>query len=57
MAEAMWLITHDVASDTGWQGFAQIVVGGTIGVAVYVAVLVALNAPEVAALRRLTGRG
>ncbi len=51
MAEAIWLVTHDVASDTGWDALAQIVIGGSTGVAVYVAVLLALGAPETAAIR------
>ena len=53
MAEAMWFVTHRVDTDHGWSGLAQLVVGGVVGLFVYGAVLVALRAPEVAAVRNL----
>jgi putative peptidoglycan lipid II flippase len=55
MAEAMWLVTHGVASDTGWSGFAQLLVGGLVGLAVYLVALVVLRVPEVSlpAMNRL----
>ena len=52
MAEAMWFVTHGVDSDVGWSGLAQVVVGGTVGLIVYGAVLLALRADEVAWLQR-----
>lgn len=56
MAEAMWFVTHRVDTDHGWSGFAQLIVGGVVGLVVYGAVLVALRAPEVAAVRNLVRR-
>lgn len=53
MAEAMWLVTHDVARDAGWQGLAQLLVGGTVGLVVYVAVLLLLQSRELADVRAL----
>lgn len=47
MGLATWFVTRDVVDDTGWEALAQIVVGGLAGLAVYVAVLIALRAPEV----------
>ncbi|MCB0967986.1 MAG: murein biosynthesis integral membrane protein MurJ [Ilumatobacter sp.] len=52
MAEAMWFVTKGVDSDVGWSGIAQVVIGGTVGVIVYVAVLVAVNADEMSWLQR-----
>ncbi|NNE11493.1 MAG: oligosaccharide flippase family protein, partial [Ilumatobacter sp.] len=51
MGEAIWLVTNGVSSDTGWDAVLQIVVGGVVGVAVYVAVLLALRAEELTPLR------
>ena len=51
MAEAMWLVTHGVDADTGGRGIAQLVVGGLVGIVVYIVVLVALRAPELDAAR------
>lgn len=56
MAEAMWFVTRDVADDRGFDGLAQLVVGGAVGLVVYVAVLVAVRSPEVAAVRALVRR-
>lgn len=52
MAEAIWFVTHGVDSVVGWRGLAQIVIGGVVGLVVYVAVLLALNAEEMDWLRR-----
>ena len=57
MALAMWWVTRDVASDTGWDGLAQVVVGGLVGIVVYVAFLIALRAEEMSWLQRRLGRG
>jgi putative peptidoglycan lipid II flippase len=56
MAEAMWFVTKQVESDTGSRGLAQVLVGGAVGVIVYVAVLVAVQAKEMAWLQRRLGR-
>jgi putative peptidoglycan lipid II flippase len=56
MAEAVWWVTHDVGSDTGSDAIVQLLLGGIVGLVVYVAVLVALRAGEVDPItRRLTG--
>ncbi len=52
MAEAIWLVTHDVSADTGWHAVAQILVGGSVGIVVYLAVLLALDTTEIDSLRR-----
>ncbi|MFP5486739.1 MAG: murein biosynthesis integral membrane protein MurJ [Acidimicrobiia bacterium] len=56
MAEAIWFVTHGVDSDQGGQAFAQLLVGGAVGVVVYVAVLIALRAPELDWLQRRLAR-
>jgi putative peptidoglycan lipid II flippase len=56
MAEGIWFVTRDVGSDTGWRAIAQLLMGGTVGLVVYVAVLVALNAPELGWVRRRLAR-
>jgi hypothetical protein len=43
-----------VTSDTGWSGFAQLVVGGLVGVMVYIVALTLLRVPETS---RLPGLG
>jgi putative peptidoglycan lipid II flippase len=56
MAEAMWLVTRDAPSDHGWDALVQLVVGGLVGLVVYVAVLLVLRAPELSGVaRRLPG--
>ena len=52
MAGAMWWVTRNVADDTGWDGLAQVMVGGLVGIVVYVAVIIALRADEMNWLRR-----
>ena len=56
MAEAMWFVTREADQNTGWSGLAQIVVGGLVGGVVYVAVLVAVRADEMAWVRRRLAR-
>ena len=56
MAEAIWLATHGMSSDTGIRAVAQLVVGGLVGLVVYVAVLIALRAPELDWIQRRLGR-
>ncbi len=50
MAETMWLLHHQTDRDVGWMAVAQIVVAGSVGVLVYVAVLIATRAPDLDAL-------
>ncbi len=52
MAEAMWFVTRNVDDDTGWSALGQIVVGGGVGVVVYLAVAFALRIPELDWVRR-----
>ena len=52
MAEAIWLATHRIGSDTGAAAVAQLAVGGVVGLVVYVGVLLALRAPELGWLQR-----
>jgi putative peptidoglycan lipid II flippase len=56
MAEAIWLATHGMSSDTGFSAVAELVIGGLVGVVVYVAVLIALRAPELDWIQRRLGR-
>lgn len=57
MAEAMWFVTRDAGDDTGWSALGQIVVGGAVGIVVYLAVAFALRVPELDWVRRrLSGR-
>jgi len=56
MSEAMWLVTRNAPSDHGWDALIQLVIGGTAGLAVYIAVLLVLRTPELSGLaRRLPG--
>jgi putative peptidoglycan lipid II flippase len=56
MAEAMWLVTHDAPADHGWDALLQLLVGGVVGLVVYIAVLLVLRTPELGGLaRRLPG--
>lgn len=56
MVEAMWFVTHDSGVHTGLGAITQIVVGGGVGLVVYVAVLAALQSPELAVARRMLPR-
>lgn len=51
MAEAMWFVTHRSAANSGFDGIAQIVVGGLVGLVVYGVALTLLRAPEIDTLR------
>ena len=46
MAAAMWFVTRNVATATGWVGLAQVVVGGSVGLIVYGAILFAARTEE-----------
>ena len=52
MAGSVWLVIHDVTPDSGWHAVAQLVVGGAVGVVVYVCVLLAVRSPELESIRR-----
>jgi putative peptidoglycan lipid II flippase len=56
MGEAVWFVARRVGGDVGFDAAARMVVGAIVGMVVYVAVLVVLDAPELAALRRRFGR-
>lgn len=57
-AEVMWLVARGVGDDAGTGAFVRLFVAGTVGVVVYVAVLYAVGAPELDAVRnRVAGRG
>jgi putative peptidoglycan lipid II flippase len=51
MAEAMWLMRRGIERNAGWHALFQIVVAGGLGLVVYAAVLVALQVPELDAIR------
>ena len=56
-AETMWVIGRLVGSDDGLGALLQLTVAGTLGVLVYIGVLLALRAPELSSLsQRLPGR-
>ena len=54
-AEAMWLAARFSTSNTGVSGLGRIVIGGLVGLAVYVVALVLLRVPEMSSLRRRLG--
>jgi putative peptidoglycan lipid II flippase len=55
--EVTWLVASQVGDDDGTGAFVRLLVGGVVGLVAYAAVLVALRAPELAALRdRITRR-
>jgi len=56
-AETMWVVGRLVGGDAGIAALLQLIVAGTLGVLVYIGVLLALRSPEVSSLRqRLPGR-
>jgi putative peptidoglycan lipid II flippase len=58
MGEVVWLVAGAVGSNTGTGAAARLIVAGLSGMAVYVGLLAALGAPELAAIRdRLPGSG
>jgi putative peptidoglycan lipid II flippase len=55
--ESTWLVANRLGDSSGAGAWVRVVVGGLVGIAVYVGVLAALKAPELAALRsRLPSR-
>lgn len=52
MGEAVWLVTRSVGGTTGADALVRLVVGGVVGLVVYVGVLTALRVPELEALRQ-----
>lgn len=56
MAEGMWFMRRTVDRDNGWDAIAQLVVAGTLGLVVYVALLHALRVPELAWVTERVGR-
>ena len=52
MAEAVWLVTQQVGGNVGADAVVRLVVGTVVGAAVYLGVLVLLQAPELDAVRR-----
>lgn len=52
MGEAVWLVTTNVGGNTGAGAVVRLVVGGVVGVAVYLAALIAMGASELDAVRR-----
>lgn len=51
MGEAVWVVANRVGGNVGIDAVVRVVVGTIVGAAVYVGVLVALEAPELGALR------
>lgn len=56
MAEAVWAVARLVGGNTGLPSVLRIVVAGTVGVVVYVVMLLLLRAPEIDALMAKLGR-
>jgi putative peptidoglycan lipid II flippase len=56
MAEAVWFVTQFVGANTGTDAVLRLAVGTVVGIAVYLAALVALRAPELDAVRNRLGR-
>ena len=52
MAEAVWLVTQRVGGNTGADAVVRLIVGGVVGAAVYLGVLMLLQVPELDAVRR-----
>lgn len=55
-AEAAWMVTRPIGGDSGAAAFVRLAAGGIGGIAVYLAVLLALRAPELASLRTVVDR-
>jgi putative peptidoglycan lipid II flippase len=51
MAEAVWVVTRLVGGNAGWDAVVTLVMGGLVGIAVYLGVLLALRVPELDAVR------
>jgi putative peptidoglycan lipid II flippase len=56
MAEIVWLVSRHVGGTTGAGALARVTVGGIVGMAAYVGILVLLRAPELARVHQLTVR-
>ena len=56
MAEVVWFVTQPIGGNVGAGAWTRLVVGAVVGTVVYVAVLAALRAPELDALRRRFAR-
>ena len=56
MAEAVWAVGRLVGGNTGLPSVLRIVVAGTVGVGVYVTMLLLLRVPELDALMAKLGR-
>ena len=56
-AEAAWYVARHVGANTGFEALARLMAGTLAGLGVYAAVLLALKAPELAAVRRLLPGG
>ena len=52
MGEAVWIVTQQLGGNTGLDAVVRILVGSVVGALVYAAVLFALRAPELDAVRR-----
>jgi putative peptidoglycan lipid II flippase len=58
MGELVWVVARQVGGNTGRDALLRLVVGSVVGVVVYVVLLVAMRAPELAAAGRWwQGRG
>jgi hypothetical protein len=51
MGEVVWLVARAFGSNSGAGAASRVIVGGLIGIVVYVGLLMALGAPELAAVR------
>ena len=51
MGEAVWLVTRNIGGNAGADAWLRLLVGGVVGLIVYVLLMVALQAPEVAGVR------
>ncbi|MEO5899466.1 MAG: murein biosynthesis integral membrane protein MurJ [Ilumatobacteraceae bacterium] len=52
MAEAAWIVARGVGGNTGWGSVGRILAASVVGIAVYIATLVVVRAPELDQLRR-----
>ena len=52
MGEVVWLVTRSVGGNVGVDALIRLVIGAVVGVVIYFALLAAMGAPEVDALRR-----
>jgi putative peptidoglycan lipid II flippase len=51
MGEVVWLVTRAIGSNSGTGAASRVVVGGLLGIAIYLGLLIALRVPELAAVR------